>query len=59
MTDTTNVNEVTERNNERDVNRLIELGWILLNTASGQWADTKEAHFCYSLGWDKPLPSKK
>ena len=59
MTGTTNVNEVTETQKKTEVNRLIKLGWILLNTASGQWCDTNEAYFYYSLGWDKPLPSNK
>ena len=59
MTEMTNVNEVTETKKITEVNRLIKLGWILLNTASGQWCDTKEAHILYSLGWDKPLPSNK
>lgn len=59
MTDTSNVKEVIETTSQAEVNKLISLGWVLLATASGQWSDTQEAHIRYSLGWDKPLPSKK
>lgn len=51
------VKEVIETTHHKEVNRLLEMGWVLLGTASGQWPDTQEAHIRYSLGWVQELPA--
>lgn len=53
------VKEVVETTHQKEVNRFLSLGWVLLATAPGQWPDTQEAHIRYSLGWVKELPSER
>lgn len=52
------VKEIVETTQHKEVNKFLELGWVLLATASGKWSDTEEAHVRYSLGWAKDLPAK-
>lgn len=53
------VKEIFETTNKDQVNKLLEAGWILIETASGKWPDSQEAQIRYSLGWVKELPSIK
>ncbi|MBD3667474.1 MAG: hypothetical protein HUJ16_05905 [Kangiella sp.] len=53
------VKEIEETTRKYEVNQLLELGWVLLNTASGQWPDSQEAHIRYTLGWTGELPAKR
>lgn len=50
--DKTNVIRVVHFLTEQQVNAALDLGWRIIETASG--CDEGDAYILYSLGWDKP-----
>ena len=57
--DLKNVKNVVETYQLQEVNKYLEWGYLLIDTAGGRWQDSKEPLIVYSLGWTRDEPAPK